>query len=334
MQIDLWIWVAFVAFVLAMLAIDLLVFHRDAHEVSIKESAAWSAVWITLGLSFGVIVWVWLGPEAGGEYLAGYLIEKSLSVDNIFVFALIFSFFAVPSRYQHRVLFWGVLGALVMRGIFIAAGASLLDNFHWAIYLFGGLLVFTGVRMARSSEMHVDPQRNPVLRLMRRVVPMTSEFQGQRFWIRTAGRWVATPLFAVLVIVETTDVVFAVDSIPAIFAVTDDTFLVFTSNAFAILGLRALYFLLADMIGRFTYLRIGLAAVLVFVGAKMLLSDIYHVPIWASLAVIALTLTASIVASLRRTVTPPGASLPAPPGGATPSPSEDGTEDRDTEHIG
>jgi len=330
LEIHLWIWVAFIAFILAMLALDLLVFHRDAHEVSMKESATWSAVWIALGLTFGAIVWAWLGPEAGGQYLAGYLIEKSLSVDNIFVFALIFSFFAVPSRYQHRVLFWGVLGALVMRGIFIAAGASLLDNVHWAIYVFGALLVFTGIRMARSREMHVDPERNPVLRLMRRVVPMTPEFQGQRFWIHNAGRWLATPLFAVLVIVETTDVVFAIDSIPAIFAVTDETFLVFTSNAFAILGLRALYFLLADMIGRFTYLKIGLAAVLVFVGAKMLISDVYHVPIWVSLAVIGLTLTVAIVASLRRTVTPPGASLPAPPGGATlPEP-----EHRDPEHVG
>jgi tellurite resistance protein TerC len=299
-EVDLWIWATFVAFILGMLAIDLFVFHRDAHVVSAKESAAWSAVWVALGLSFGVVIWAWQGPDLAGEYLAGYLIEKSLSVDNIFVFALIFGYFAVPPKYQHRVLFWGVLGALILRAIFIAAGATLLETFSWTIYVFGALLVFTGVRMAVHKDVEVHPERNPVLRLLRRVIPSTDEFHGQRFWIREAGRWVATPMFAVLIIVETTDVVFAVDSIPAIFAVTEETFLVFTSNAFAILGLRALYFLLADMIGRFSYLKLGLAAILVFVGAKMLVSDLYHMPIWLSLTVIAAALLVSIVASLRR----------------------------------
>ena len=247
---------------------------------------------------------LWQGPDAGGEYLAGYLIEKSLSIDNIFVFALIFGYFSVPAAYQHRVLFWGVFGALVLRAVFIAAGATLLEQFHWTIYVFGAFLVFTGIRMALQRDDHVDPGKNPVLRAFRRVVPVTPDYRGQRFTVREAGRRLATPLLAVLVVVETTDVIFAVDSIPAIFAVTSDTFLVFTSNAFAILGLRALYFLLAGMMERFTYLKMGLAAVLVFVGAKMLIADVYHVPIWASLAVIAGCIGASIGVSLRRTAAP------------------------------
>jgi tellurite resistance protein TerC len=319
-QVDLWIWISFIAGILAMLAIDLFVFHRDAHVVSLREAGMWSAMWISLGLSFGAVIWVWMGPEAGGQYLAGYLIEKSLSVDNIFVFALIFSYFAVPAVYQHRVLFWGVVGALVLRAAFIAAGATLLDQFHWTIYVFGAFLVFTGIRMARSKGTHIDPGRNPLLRLMRGVLPITSEYRGQRMVLREKGRVVATPLLAVLVIVETTDVIFAVDSIPAIFAVTRDTFLVFTSNAFAILGLRALYFVLAGMIGRFVYLKLGLAAVLVWVGAKMLLDDVWHVPIWVSLLVIVVTIGVSIVASLRRpevvTGTPP-TTPSVPPEGAT-----------------
>jgi tellurite resistance protein TerC len=319
-QVDLWIWISFIAGILAMLAIDLFVFHRDAHEVSLREAGMWSAIWIALGLSFGALIWVWMGPDAGGQYFAGYLIEKSLSVDNIFVFALLFSYFAVPAAYQHRVLFWGVVGALVLRAAFIAAGATLLDQFHWTIYVFGAFLVFTGVRMARSKGTHVDPGRNPLLRLMQNVLPITEEYRGQRILLREKGRLVATPLLAVLVIVETTDVIFAVDSIPAIFAVTRDTFLVFTSNAFAILGLRALYFVLAGMIGRFVYLRFGLAAVLVWVGAKMLLADVWHVPIWVSLLVIVATIGVSIVASFRRPVvvagTPP-TTPPVPPERAT-----------------
>ncbi|MGE5227499.1 MAG: TerC family protein [Planctomycetaceae bacterium] len=300
MHVDLWIWGAFVAFILALLALDLFVLHRNAHEVSFREAGLWSAIWVSLGLLFGAVVWWWQGAASAGQYLAGYLIEKSLSIDNIFVFALVFGYFAVPSRYQHRVLFWGVLGALVFRAAFIAAGATLLESFHWMIYVFGAFLVLTGLRMWRSRDTHLDPSKNPVLRAMRRVVPMTDEYEGQKMTVRRAGKLVATPLLAVVVVVETTDIIFAVDSIPAIFAVTSEPFLVFTSNAFAILGLRALYFLLAGMIGRFAYLKLGLAAVLVFVGAKMLLTDVYKVPIWISLAVIATTITVSIVASLRR----------------------------------
>jgi TerC family integral membrane protein len=298
--VDLWIWGAFVAFVLAMLALDLLVFQREAHAVSVREALAWSLVWIGLGLGFGLIIWAWQGGDAAGEYYAGYLIEKSLSVDNVFVFALLFSYFAVPAEYQHRVLFWGVLGALVLRAGFIAGGAALLDAFHWMIFVFGALLVVTGIRMATHRLEEVRPDRNPVLRLLRRAVPMTDGYRGPRFMVREEGRRWITPLLAVLVVVETTDVVFAIDSIPAIFAITTDTFLVFTSNAFAILGLRALYFLLAGAITTFAYLKLGLSVILVFVGLKMGLSEWVHVPIGVSLGVIAGVLTVAIVASLVR----------------------------------
>ena len=301
MGVDLWIWATFVAGIVALLLLDLLVFHREAHEVSFKEATAFSAFWIALGLLFGGVVWWWRGSEDAASYFAGFLIEKSLAVDNIFVFALIFTYFAVPAKYQHRVLFWGVLGALVFRAIFIAGGAALLETFHWTIYVFGAFLVFTGVRMARSRNEEVHPERNPALRLFKRLVPTTDEYHGQRLTVRQAGRRMATPLLAVLVLVETTDIIFAVDSIPAIFAVTDDPFLVFTSNAFAILGLRALYFMLAGMIDRFVFLKLGLAAVLVFVGAKMLLTDVWHIPIWISLAFIASAIGTSIALSLRAT---------------------------------
>jgi TerC family integral membrane protein len=301
MDVPIWAWVAVAAVIAAMLLLDLFVFHRDAHEVSMREAAVSSGVWVALGVAFGGVVWAWAGGDRAGEYFAGYLIEKSLSVDNIFVFALLFSFFAVPAAYQHRLLFWGVLGALVFRAIFIAAGAALLENFHWVIYVFGAFLVWTGVKMARHGDQEVHPERNPMLRLLRRVMPVTDSYEGTRFFVRRAGRTMATPLFAVLVAIETTDVLFAVDSIPAIFAVTDEPFLVFTSNAFAILGLRALYFLLAGMIDRFVYLKYGLAAILVFVGAKMLVVDLWHVPITLSLAVIAAVLALSVVLSLRAT---------------------------------
>ena len=300
MDVPLWAWAAVLAVILAMLAVDLLA-HREAHVVSVKEAALWSAVWVSLGLAFGGVIWWAYGSQAGGEYYAGYLIEKSLAVDNVFVFALIFTYFAVPRAYQHRVLFYGVLGALVFRAIFIAGGAVIIENVAWVLYLFGAFLVFTGWKMYRHRDDELDPSRNPVLRLVRRWVPSTDEYDGQRFWVRRAGRWVATPLFAVLVLVETTDIIFAVDSIPAIFAVTQEPFLVFTSNAFAILGLRAMYFLLADLIHRFVYLKAGLAAILVFVGVKMLLLDVYKVPIWLSLAVIAACLSIAVVASLRAT---------------------------------
>ena len=300
MDVPLWAWTAVLAVILVMLAIDLLA-HRKAHVVSVREAAVWSAVWVTLGLAFGGIVWWAYGAEAGGEYYAGYLIEKSLAVDNVFVFALIFTYFAVPREYQHRVLFYGVLGALVFRAIFIAGGVVLIENFAWVLYLFGAFLVFTGWKMYSHRNDEMDPSRNPVLRLVRRWVPSTDEYDGQKFWVKRAGRWVATPLFTVLVLVETTDIIFAVDSIPAIFAVTQEPFLVFTSNAFAILGLRAMYFLLADLIHRFVYLKAGLSAILVFVGVKMLLLDVWKVPIWLSLTVIATCITVAVVASLRAT---------------------------------
>jgi tellurite resistance protein TerC len=295
------VWAAFVAFIVAMLLVDLFVLHRNAHEVGLREAALWSVVWVALGLAFGAVVWAWKGPDAGGEYLAGYLIERALSIDNIFVFALIFTYFGVPAAYQHRVLFWGIFGALVFRAVFIGAGAALLDQFHWMIYVFGGFLVLTGIKMLRRQHAEVDPAGNPVLRLLRRVMPITDGYRGQKLVVREAGRRLATPLLAVLVVIETSDILFAVDSIPAIFAVTRDSFLVFSSNAFAILGLRAMYFLLAGMIGRFVHLNAGLAAVLVFVGAKMLLADVYHLPIWASLAVIAALIGGSVVTSLLTT---------------------------------
>lgn len=300
-MVDLWVWVAFVAFILAMLALDLFFLHRDAHVVAFREAAAWSAVWVTLGISFGVIVWVWQGGPAAGEYFAGYLIEKSLSIDNIFIFALVLGYFQVPPAYQHRVLFWGILGALGMRAVFIAAGAALLENFHWMIYLFGGFLILTALRMGLHKGQEVHPERNPVLRMMRRVMPMSSDYDGPSFFTVQNGKKMATPMLAVLVVIETTDLVFAIDSIPAIFAITRDTFLVFTSNAFAILGLRAMYFMLAGMMNRFVYLKTGLAVVLGFVGLKMIGSDVVHVPIWLSLTVIASVLAVSVVASLRRT---------------------------------
>ena len=285
--------------VVGMLVLDLFVFHRDAHEVSFREAAIWSVVWIALGLGFGVYVFATRGSQAGGEYLAGYLIEKSLSMDNVFLFAMLFSYFAVPAKYQHRILFWGVVGAIVFRAIFIGAGTALLDAFHVLIYGFGLLLLLTGVRMWRAKGHGVDPERNVVLRLLRRVMPVTDEYHGQRFFIRQAGRLVATPLFAVLVVVEATDVMFAIDSIPAIFAITTDPFIVFSSNLFAILGLRSLYFLLAGMIDRFVYLKQGLAALLVFAGIKILISDVWKMPVALSLGVIVAILAISIVASVR-----------------------------------
>lgn len=300
---QLWLWTGFNVFVLAMLALDLFVFHKDAHEVRPLEAAAWSAVWITLALMFGAGVYAFLGPDAGLEYFAGYLIEKALSVDNIFVFVLVFGSFHVPSRYQHRVLFWGILGALLMRGGMIAAGAYLMQQFHWIIYVFGAFLVFTGLRMVTEDEAHIDLESNVAIRLIRRVVPVTRQYHGQHFLVREeiAGRsrWAATPLLVVLVLVEMTDLIFAVDSIPAIFAITQDPFIVYSSNVFAILGLRALYFLLAGVIHRFHYLKVGLSVILVFVGLKMLAVDVYKVPIGVSLAFIVLVLAAATAASLR-----------------------------------
>jgi tellurite resistance protein TerC len=295
------LWIGFNLFILAMLALDLGVFHRKAHEVTFKEAATWSAVWVALALAFNVGVWQLMGAEKGTQFLTGYLIEKSLSVDNIFVFALIFSYFAVPSVYQHRVLFWGILGALVMRAIFIAAGATLIAKFHWIIYVFGAFLILTGLKMAFTPQKGLEPDKNPVLRLVRRLMPVTDRYHGQKFFVRENGVRMATPLFLVLVLVETTDLIFAVDSIPAIFAITTDPFIVYTSNVFAILGLRSLYFLLAGVMHKFEYLKLGLAAVLVFVGTKMALVDVYKIPSAVSLAVVGGLLALAIAASLWKT---------------------------------
>lgn len=300
MVVPFWAWAAVLGVILVMLAVDLFA-HRRAHVVSVREAAVWSAVWITLGLAFGGVVWWVWGADPAAQYFAGYVIEKSLAVDNVFVFAIIFGYFAVPREHQHRVLFYGVLGALVFRAVFIAAGSVLIASFSWILYLFGAFLVLTGVKMARQKDEVVDPERSAVLRLFRRFVPMTEKQHGHRFLVREGGKWVATPLLAVLVLVEVTDIVFAVDSIPAIFAVTQEPFLVFTSNAFAILGLRAMYFLLADLMHRFTYLKLGLALVLVWVGVKMLLLDVYKIPTGLSLAVVAAILAAAVGASWWKT---------------------------------
>jgi tellurite resistance protein TerC len=301
---QVWLWVGFNLFVLAMLAVDLGVFHREAHRVTTKEAGIWSAVWITLALIFNAGIYHFMGTQKGLEFLTGYLIEKALSVDNIFVFVLVFSYFRVPPQYQHRILFWGILGALLMRGAMIGAGSLLLQQFHWIIYVFGAFLVYSGIKMATQKEQTVDPEHNPVLVLMKKFIPVTHVYSGQKFFIKEAWRKdgkerrVATPLFVVLVFVETTDLIFALDSIPAIFAVTQDPFIVYTSNVFAILGLRALYFLLAGVIEKFHYLKIGLAFVLVFVGAKMLAESFIHIPTGISLLVVAVVLTISVVASL------------------------------------
>ena len=298
MEVEFWVWPAFISLIFVFLALDLLVFHREAHEISFSEAFVWSIIWTVIGVGFAGVIWAWQGDVIAGEYLAGYVIERSLSIDNIFVFALIFGYFNVPAAYQHRVLVWGILGAVVFRILFIAAGASLLDAFHWMIYVFGGFLVFTGVRMAISKEVEVHPENNPALRMLRRVVRITSDYHGTRFFVRQGGVMMATPLVAVLVVIETTDIIFAVDSIPAIFAVTDNAFIVFSSNAFAILGMRVLYFMLASAMHRFIYLKVGLAIVLVLVGVKMLTEEVLHVSIWLSLGVIGLVLVSAIVGSL------------------------------------
>jgi tellurite resistance protein TerC len=292
------LWIAFNVFVLGLLALDLGIFHRKAHAVSIKEASIWSAVWILLALVFNLgIYFVW-GPEKALEFLTGYVIEKSLSVDNLFVFLMIFQYFATPAIYQHRILFWGIVGALVMRAIFIATGAALLENFHWMIYVFGAFLIVTGIKMLLQGDEKLAPDKNPVVRLFQRWVPIVNEYQGQRFFVRKDGKIHATLLMLVLVVVETTDVIFAVDSIPAIFAITTDPFIVYTSNVFAILGLRALYFMLAGVMQMFVYLKVGLSFVLCFVGAKMLVVDFYKIPIGISLGVVAGILILSVAASL------------------------------------
>jgi tellurite resistance protein TerC len=302
MDLPLWVWFAFIGGVLGMLALDLGVFHRKAHTVSVKEAAIWSAIWVALSLAFAVLVYVWLGPDKGIEFITGYLIEKSLAVDNIFVFVLVFSFFATPPIYQHRVLFWGVIGALLMRGVMIFLGVALIEQFHWILYVFGGFLLLTGIRMLfQRHDVEVDLNKNPAIRLARRLFRVSDDYDGQKFFTVKNGVRMATPLFLVLIFIEFTDLVFAVDSIPAIFAITTDPFIVFTSNVLAILGLRSMYFLLAGVVHRFVYLKTGLSLILVFIGVKMLLLDVFKIPTAISLGVVASILTLSIVLSLLKT---------------------------------
>jgi len=299
MEFPLWVWIFFHVVVVIMLAIDLGIFHRSAHEVKFKEAVSWSIVWIVAALAFNVLILVLWGAVPALHFFTAYLVEKSLSADNIFVFAVIFSYFAVPPAYQHRVLFWGIIGAVLMRALFIFAGIQLLEMFHWMIYVFGAFLVYTGVRLARRNEEQVQPEHNPVLRLAQRMLPITPTYHGQRFLVKENGTWKATPLLLTLLVVESTDVMFAVDSVPAVLAITPEPFIAYTSNIFAILGLRALYFVLAGLIQRFRYLHIGLAVILVYIGCKMLISDLFKIPALVSLGIVALVLLVSGWASLR-----------------------------------
>ena len=304
------LWGSFGTFVLVMLILDLGVFHRQARVVRVKEALRWSALWIALALLFNLGVYLWRGHDAALAFLTGYLIEESLSVDNLFVFLMILSYFSVPSVYQYKVLFWGILGALIMRGIAIAVGVALIQTFHWVLYIFGGFLVFTGVKMVFQQHEEVHPEHNPVVRLVTRFMPVTPEYHAEKFFVTLHGRRFATPLFLVLVMVAVTDVVFALDSIPAVLAVTTDPFIVYTSNVFAIMGLRSLFFALSGLMGLFHYLRYGLAVVLAFIGTKMLLADVYHIPIYLALAVVVGVLGLSVCASL---LFPPSAvAIPAP----------------------
>jgi tellurite resistance protein TerC len=306
------LWGGFGTFVLIMLALDLGVFHRQARVVDVKEALRWSAMWIALAILFNIGVYLWYDTDAALAFLTGYVLEESLSVDNLFVFLMILSYFSVPLVYQHKVLFWGILGALLMRGLMIAVGTALIQMFHWVLYLFGGFLVLTGMKMALQRHGDVHPEQNPVVRLFTRFMPVTAAYHAERFFVRLDGRWFATPLFIVLLMVEVTDVVFALDSIPAVLAVTTDPFIVYTSNVFAILGLRSLFFALSGLMGLFHYLRYGLAVVLVFIGTKMLLAEVWHIPVYIALAVVAGVLLLSVLASLIYPVSAENA--PAKPG--------------------
>ncbi|MFA0736753.1 MAG: hypothetical protein OGMRLDGQ_003253 [Candidatus Fervidibacter sp.] len=302
----IWAWGVFLLVVIAMLMVDLGVFHRKAHVLSMREATIWSIVWVVVALVFNAIVWVWLGHQKALEFFTGYLVEKALSADNIFVFAVLFNYFAVPPEYRHRVLFWGVLGAIVFRLTFILAGTALLKKFHWVVYIFGIIVIVSGIKLLMRKDEEIDPERNPVLRLARRFLPITPNYHEQKFFVRLNGKFMATPLTLVLLVVESTDIVFAIDSIPAIFAITRDPFIVFTSNVCAILGLRALYFLLEGMIRLFRYLDEGLAVILVFIGIKMLVSEFYKIPTWVALgfvaAVLAITIALSLMAERREQV--------------------------------
>lgn len=300
-----WAWISLVAFICALLAFDILVVHRDAHQVGIREAAVESSVWVGIGLAFTGVVGLAFGGAAAGEYVSGYLIEKSLSVDNVFVWALIMSHFKIPSKYQHRVLFWGIFGALALRAIFIFAGVALIERFDWVLYIFGAFLLYTAVKMVVKSEEQKDPTSGRFMRFVHRFVPTSPDFDGQKLFTRRDGARLATPLFAVLILVEFTDVIFAVDSVPAVLAVSREEFIVFSSNAFAILGLRALYFLLADAHERFRFLKQGLAIILAYVGVKMLIAEFYHLPTWLSLSVIGIVLAVAVGLSLRADRSPP-----------------------------
>lgn len=295
---NIWLWIIFNAFILLMLLIDLGVFHRDNRVISIREALGWTAVWIALALVFNAGLWYYMGTETALKFLTGYLIEKSLSMDNVFVFLLIFTYFRVPAEYQHKVLFWGILGALIFRAIFIFAGVALISKFHWIIYVFGVFLIYTGFKMMWEKDKEIHPKKNPILRLFGRFMPISKHYHGDRFFVRRRNYIVATPLFVVLIVIETTDIIFAVDSIPAIMAITLDPFIIYSANAFAILGLRALYFALAGVMRLFHYLHYGLSIILIFVGFKMVLEDVITIPIVVVLAVIILLLGGSIAASL------------------------------------
>ncbi len=298
MEINIWFWIGFNAFIILMLALDLGVFHRKAHEVKFKEAIIWSAIWIGLAMVFNLGIYYYFGKVSAVEFLTGYIVEKSLSVDNIFVFVLIFSAFAVPAAYQHRVLFWGIIGALIMRAIFIFAGVALINQFHWIIYVFGIFLLYTGVKIAINKGTKINVENNRMLNLFRKYFPVTNSYHGSKFITKIDGKKFATPLMLVLILVETTDLIFAVDSIPAILAITDNPFIVYTSNVFAILGLRSLYFALAGILKYFHFLHYGLAAILVFVGIKMLITDFYKFDPFVSLGIIGAILTVSIVVSV------------------------------------
>lgn len=298
MEHSLTLWVVFNIFIVSMLIVDLMVFNRKPHEISIRESLIWTGIWIILAVIFGIGLYFFMSPESSLEYFTGYLIEKSLSVDNIFVFLLIFTYFGVDAKYQHRVLFWGIFGALVFRLLFILVGVALIERFHWVIYIFGAFLILTGIKLALEKDKEIRPDRNPILKLVRRFVPITKNYHGQKFFIKRGKRYIATPMFVVLVVIETTDIVFALDSIPAIMAITRDTFIIYSANAFAILGLRALYFALSGVMRLFHYLHYGLAFILVYIGIKMLLEGVYQIPTMVTLAIIISTLTISVLLSI------------------------------------
>ena len=299
MDTPLTFWILFNAFVLLMLALDLGVFNRKAHEISLKEALTWTFVWVVLALIFNTIIYFWRGQQQALEFFTGYLVEKALSVDNIFVFIMIFTYFQIPTKYQHKVLFWGILGALIMRVVFIFAGVALIEKFHFTIYVFGALLIYTGYKMFYHNNAKIEPDKNPIIRFFKKFMSVTPDLHEDKFFVKVNGKQFATPLFLVLILIETTDLIFAVDSIPAILAITQDQFIVYTSNVFAILGLRSLYFALAGVVHRFWLLSYALAVVLVFVGIKMLLIDVYKIPIEWSLIFIATLITGSIILSLR-----------------------------------